>query len=276
MALALTYVSLKVAPIEGALILTNSSQSVIIDPFTDSLEDDPSILLTPDSANLLSNEEITGSYVHGSRLLVPSASSIIEPSNLNPPFRSCMTEPSKQTTSSEAVYKIKGQSDVNELSGTNGPKTFEIKLDIDLKPSSSIPDINDIIKSTIKYGDKEVDLRIDNDEGFKTECNNNAGSVPLLTTSMDAVQQVQQNPPFRECLDNAAPTVHAIYTIKFGNTNIDNVLQVADGREDVEIILTNDLINPVKGTSGQLSINGGNDHSLGAFDVESSCEMIVT
>lgn len=50
-------------PIEGAFIITNSSESVIIDPFTNSLEDDtPSLLLAPESGDILSNQEIMSSF----------------------------------------------------------------------------------------------------------------------------------------------------------------------------------------------------------------------
>lgn len=208
-------------------------------------------------------------------LLIPQARSVIDSSNFNPPFEICTID-LNPTISSEAQYKIKGKSDMNDLSGINGPKNLEIKLNVQVKPSTSVTDINDIIKSTIKYGDREVDLRIDNDDGFQTKCINNAGSVELLPSNFKPIDNVQQNPPFRQCIDNSAPTVHAIYTIKFGNTNIDNVLQVPDGSQDVELTLTNDLLNKVAGQSGELSIDDGNDHGLGPYTIESSCEMNAT
>jgi hypothetical protein len=264
-----------VSPIEGAIFITNSSQSAIVDPFINSLEDDnPALILTPGSDEILTNQEITSSFVEPQQLLIPQARKVIQSSNFNPPFEYCIVDLDPRV-STEAIYKIKGKSDINDLSGTNGPKNLEIKFDVQVIPSTSITDINDIIKSTIKYGDKEVDFRIDNDEGFQTKCINNAGNVPLRPTDYKPID-IQQNPPFRQCIDDSAPTVHSIYTIKFGNTNIDNVLQVPDGRQDVEITLTNDLLKLIDGQSGELAIEGGNDHGLGPYTIESSCEMSAT
>jgi len=277
--IAIIWIAFKMPAVEGAVatvINDTSSGTLILDPFGHVQNKDPVILLNPDSSPFLTNEQITGSYIKGADVPVPSASTVVNTLNMNPPFRSCNTGGGgKQTWSTEAIYTIKGTSDLSKLSAGNGPQPLEIKLDINLVPQASVTDINDIIKATIDYGNKEADLKVNNDDGLMTECNNIAGNVPFKdTSSLSAVQQVQNNPPFRQCLADSTPTVHAKYTIKFGNENIDNA--VSQGNKDVEIKLHNDLLDPVKGLSGQLSVDGNNGVDVGPFNVESNCELLPT
>jgi hypothetical protein len=271
--LAITCIALKMPVVEGAVILTNSSQSVInpviIDPFASpTQEEPPTVLLTPDNAKSLTNQEITNSFIKTTTPFVVSSvspSAVIQPStNLNPPFKTCNVEATDQDATSEAKYKIKGKSDLKELSGVNGPQTLEIKLDINLNPPTSFIDINDVVKSTIQYGNKEVDLKLNNDE-----------FTVITETKVQGALLIQNNPPFRMCQDNAAPTVHAIYKIQFDHANIDNVLQTSQGTQDVEIILTNELLAGTKPT-GELIVDGDNNASLGGFVVESQCELTAT
>lgn len=274
--LAITWIALKVPAVEGQVIFDNSSQSLIVDPFGPDQVTPPPALLAPDPTKVLSNEEVTIPLVQPVPQATYTPKVLVTPSNFNPPFEVCQTDQVQQVAS-VAVYKLKGKADLNQLSNEvsseGGLRELKIQLDITLRPAADFIDINDIIESTMKYGNGQVGLTFDN-QSFKTQCMNNAGSPTLNYTTLSLQQKVQNNPPFRECSTLTAPTVHAVYTIIFSNKNIDRVFEVDQGKQEVEITMTNNLVSATEPT-GEITV-GGETTDLGTFEVNSICEMTAT
>lgn len=272
--LAITWIALKVPAVEGQdVVVDNSSQTLIVNPFEDLGQvTPPPVLLKPDSAKLLSNEEVTLPVVKPQPLAVPTTDDIAVPSNFNPPFEVCQTDQVQQVAS-VAVYKLKGKADLNQLSTADGLRELKIQLEVTLKPAADFVDINDVIKSTLKYGNEDIGIRLDN-QSFKTQCINDAGSPTLNLTKLSVQQKVQNNPPFRQCSTNSAPTVHAIYTINFGNKNIDRLFQVDQGMQDFELTMSNNLVIATLPT-GEITV-ADDTADLGSFEVNSICEMTAT
>jgi len=275
-ALAITLVALKVPAVEGQVVFGNSntSQTLIVDPFgqPDQVSPPPAIL-APDPTTVLSNEQVTIPLVKPAPQGTNTPKVQVTPSNFNPPYEVCQTDQVQQVAS-VAVYKLKGKADLNELSSVIGKRQLQIQLEVTLRPAADFVDVNDIIDATMRYTKtNHTHITLDN-QSFKTQCINDAGSPTLNVTTLSLQQKVQNNPPFRQCSTLTAPTVHAIYTIKFDERNIDNVFKVDQGMRDFEITLTNNLVTPTPPT-GTITV-GDDDTDLGSFEVNSICEMTAT
>jgi len=193
--------------------------------------------------------------------------------NLNPPFRSCVVEPTSPVHSVSARYVVEGTTtgSVNLTNNLIGQRDMNITIinnmtgnmtgKLLLNQSNSTQTIAGqlLIKPPFQIGSFNI-------KHISTECL--AYSKPHIQVAANPVftQALHLNTPFGRCGIPADPTTYTIASI----VNQTQILKNVSSQPEMKIIIISDFING--GLSGKLQIGHNQPISLKIKAIETICK----
>jgi hypothetical protein len=169
--------------------------------------------------------------------------------DLNPIFRTCNPDLLTPNSYLFATYEIEGDARLGKLfNDGEGQKQLQIRIfndllthfltgrisvnEADTQAFDRHPEYSQVLENDKSEKDERVEFNI---EDVDTECENRVNPEQLIppTTSLDATQGAQINPPIRQCEPTFTKATYTILGPKLSND--------FDGQQDIELRIFNDL-----------------------------------